>query len=97
MKHSKKDLGLEMMLIAIKSSICALVRLLASHVFTHCTKGNPHIFLQLCMLVPLYLSLHWSIDYSLSYLSYLTFPTQSSYDYIIIGAGSAGVATFEFH
>ena len=50
--------------------------------------------MQLCMLVPFYLRLHWSIDYSLSYLSYLTFPTPSSYDYIIIGAGSAGLATF---
>ena len=67
-----------------------------SHIHALCYWQSMY-FLQLCLLVPLYLRLHWSIDYSLSYLSYLTFPTPSSYDYIIIGAGSAGLATFKLH
>ena len=45
---------------------------------------------QLAAIVPLYLRIHWAYDYSLSYLSYLAFSTPSSYDYIVVGAGSAG-------
>ena len=45
---------------------------------------------QLSVIVPLYLRLHWAYDYSLSYFSYLAFTTPSSYDYIVVGAGSAG-------
>ena len=51
---------------------------------------NPNVSFQLAVIVPLYLRIHWAYDYSLSYLSYLAFSTPSSYDYIVVGAGSAG-------
>ena len=51
---------------------------------------DPNVSFQLAVIVPLYLRIHWAYDYSLSYLSYLAFSTPSSYDYIVVGAGSAG-------